>query len=123
MAAEKHLAGHPVAQYSYCAREAGAILGRHRGEGRTVRTRLAKRQIAAEHGDTRRAEGVRYGDEQRRAGVRSGAVRQDQAVTNGCIGRVQESAHGGGGLGILEWCDGGHNTHANAPQVCQNIRL
>ena len=105
MAAQKHLAGEPVAQRPHRARQAGAILDSHRREGRPVRTSLAERQIAAKHGNARSREGVRHGDQQRRVAIRSRAVRQNQTVPISSIGRMQKSAFKG--------CNGMHTIQAS----------
>ena len=62
--------------------------------GRSVGTKLAKRQIAAKDGEPGFAERVRQSYEQGRLAIRTRAVREDERVMRGARGSVEIAANG-----------------------------
>ena len=58
-----------------------------------MRTRLAERQVAAEHRQARRAEGIRQRNQQRSVAVRSCAVRKYESVPVRIVWTMQEPAN------------------------------
>ena len=55
-----------------------------------MRPGLTKRQIAAQHSETRGAERIRQRNQQRRLAIGSSAVRENQAARFGVRGAVQK---------------------------------
>lgn len=78
----------------YRAPQSRAVL-RTIAERRTVRARLAERQIAAQHHDAGRGECLGHGDQQRRVAVGSCAMGEHERVRQSSVGAVQEAAHNG----------------------------
>ena len=60
---------------------------------RTMRTRLSKRQVAAQHGDSSIAQCSCHTDEQRRLAIRAGTVCEHQSVSWWMIRLMKEATH------------------------------
>jgi hypothetical protein len=61
---------------------------------RAMRPRLAKRQIATEHGEARGTEGVSQCNQQRSVAVRSRAMRKYEAVSVRIVCTMQKAPNG-----------------------------
>jgi hypothetical protein len=59
-----------------------------------VRPQLAKREIAAEHGQPREAERIRQRHEERRLAIRPRTVRQDEPIVTRIGGAMDEPSNG-----------------------------
>ncbi len=76
-----------------CIPQPGTITSSIAGAGRSERSHLPIRQVAAQHGESARAESFGQRDQQRRLRIRSSTVRQNEPVAVGRFGRVHEAAN------------------------------
>jgi hypothetical protein len=87
MAAQKDAAGDAASHDLNCRLKSGLVSFGASAWRRAVRPRLTEREIAAEHGESGCAEGMRQGYEKRRFAVRACTVRQNEAV-NKAVGKA-----------------------------------
>jgi hypothetical protein len=92
MSAEKDPAGSFFPQSIHRAAKALAIAGSHPREGRPVRSRLAERQVAAQHQKAFVGKSGCDRKEQLRLAVCAGAMSQDQSIAVGILWQVQKTA-------------------------------
>ena len=86
--------------------QAGTIAGGIGGAGRTERSRLAIREIAAQHRESGCRECVSECAKKRGLSVAASAMGQDQTVAIGRCGDVQESSDWGIDGRVSEFADG-----------------
>jgi hypothetical protein len=104
MATEDDAGEAELAESIHGGAESGLILG-GAVVGRSVRTKLAEGQVAAEDGEAGLAESFGEGDEERALAVGSGAVGEDKAgprVGAGGLGAMEETADGRIGSGVVK---------------------
>ncbi len=93
MAAEINAACRHPAHAGDCASQSLLIAFGASSRRRPRGSRLPERQIASQHGDTRRAERIPQSHQKWRATVRAGAMRQHESVSTGIRCGVQETSH------------------------------